>query len=107
MNLRQIIKLPEYKKYKYKPLYYDKRKEILDAKIQKAKDKKETIEKGEYRPDFKGKFRSSYRREITQKQKRTAKIRFFLLIIFFSVLAYIIIQKSDVLGKIFDVFLTK
>ncbi len=107
MRLRQIIKLPEYKKYKYKPLYYDKRKEILDAKIQKAKDRKESIEKGDYRPDFKGKFRSSYRREITLKQKKAAKIRFFLLIIFFVIIAYVLIQKSDAVGTMFDLFFSK
>jgi len=107
MNIRQIIKLPEYKKYNYKPLYYDKRKEALDDKIQKYKNRKEAIEKGEYKPDFKGKFRSNYSREITKKQKRAANIRFFLLIIFFSALAYIIIQKSDILGEMFDVFLSE
>ncbi len=107
MKIRQLIKLPEYKKYSYKPLYYDKRKEALNEKINRAKNKKEAIEKGEYKPDFKGKFRSNYRREITRKQKKAATIRFFLLIIFFSVLAYIIIQKSDVLGRMFDVLFSK
>ena len=107
MNIKQITKLPEYKKYKYKPLYYDKRKEALDDKIQKYKNRKDAIEKGTYKPDFKGKFRSNYNREITNKQKKAANIRFFLLIIFFSALAYIIIQKSDVLGKMFDVLFQK
>lgn len=107
MKIRQLIKLPEYKKYSYKPLYYDKRKEALNEKINRAKNKKEAIEKGEYKPDFKGKFRSNYRREITRKQKKAATVRFFLLIIFFSVSAYIIIQKSDVLGRMFDVLFSK
>ncbi len=107
MKVRQLIRLPEYKKYSYKPLYYDKRKEALEEKINRAKNKKEAIEKGEYKPDFKGKFRSGYNREITKKQKKAANIRFFLLVVFFSSLAYIIIQKSDVLGKMFDVLLKK
>ncbi len=107
MNIRQIIRLPKYKKYEYKPLYYDKRKEALDDKIQTYKNRKEAIERGDYKPDFKGKFRSNYSKEITKKQKKAANIRFFLLIIFFSVLAYIIIQQSDILSKMFDVFLSK
>ncbi len=107
MKIRQLIKLPEYRKYSYKPLYYDKRKEALDEKIQHAKNKKEAIEKGEYKPNFKGKFKNNYSREITKKQKKAANIRFFLLIIFFSALAYIIIQKSNVLGQMFDVLFQK
>ncbi len=107
MNIRQIIKLPKYKKFSYKPVYYDKRKEALEEKIKKAKSKKEAIEQGIYKPDFKGKFRSNYSRDITKKQKKAANIRFFLLIIFFSALAYIIIQKSDVLNKMFEVFISK
>jgi len=107
MNIRQIIKLPKYKKFSYNPLYYDKRKEALEEKIQKAKNRKESIKNGEYKPDFKGKFKNNYARKITKKQKKSANIRFFLLIIFFSTLAYIIIQKSDVLGKMFDVLFQK
>jgi len=107
MKIRQIIKLPKYKKFSYKPIYYDKRKEALEEKIQKAKNRKTAIEKGEYKPDFKGKFRNNYSREITKKQKKAANIRFLILIVFFSVLAYIIIQKSDVLGKMFDVLFSK
>ena len=107
MKIRQLIKLPSYKKYNYKPRYYDKRQEALDEKIQRAKNKKQAIENGEYKPDFKGKFKNNYAGEITKKQKKAANIRFLLLIIFFSTLAYVIIQKSDVLGKMFDVLFQK
>lgn len=107
MKIRQLIKLPEYRKFNYKPVYYDKRKEALEEKINRAKNKKDAIEKGEYKPDFKGKFRNNYSRKITKKQKKAANIRFFLLIIFFSALAYIIIQKSDTLGKMFDILFLK
>ncbi len=107
MKLRPLIKLPEYKKFRYKPVYYDKRKEALDEKIKKAKEKKEAVEKGEYKPDFKGKFKNNYSREITKKQKQAANIRFLLLIIFFSVMAYIIIEKSDILYKIYNIFFSK
>ncbi len=107
MRIRQLIRLPQYKKFTYKPLYYDKRKEALEEKIKNYKDKKEAIEKGEYKPDFKGKFRSNYTRGITQKQKKAANMRFILLIVFFSALAYIIIQKSDILGEMFNVLLSK
>ncbi len=107
MKLRPLIKLPEYKKFTYKPVYYDKRKEALDEKIKKAKEKKEALEKGEYKPDFKGKFRSKYSREITKKQKKAANIRFLLIVVFFLTLTYIIIKKSDVLYKIYNVFFSE
>lgn len=107
MKLRPLIKLPEYKNFTYKPVYYDKRKEALEEKIKKAKEKKDALEKGEYKPDFKGKFRSKYSRETTKKQRKAANIRFLLLVVFFSVLAYIIIEKSDVLYKIYNVFFSE
>ncbi|NPA67656.1 MAG: hypothetical protein GXO50_03505 [Chlorobi bacterium] len=105
--MKTLIKLPEYRKYKYKPLYYDKRKENLEEKIKKEKDKKEAIKRGEYKPDFKGKFRRSYSKDITKKQKKAANIRLAVILVFLSATAYIIIRKSDIIEKMFSVLISK
>ena len=103
MKLPRFIRLPEYNKFEYKPLYYDKRKEALEQKIKKYKEQKEAVEKGDYKPDFKGKFKKSYRRDITKKQKKAANIRLFVLIIFFGTITYIILQKSEIIKYMFEV----
>jgi len=103
MKLPKFIKLPEYNRFNYKPVYYDERKEALEQKIKEYKNQKDAAEKGEYKPDFKGKFKSSYRKDITKKQKKAANLRLFVLIIFFGAIAYLILQKADVISYMFNV----
>ncbi len=103
MKLPRFINLPEYNKFEYKPVYYDKRKEALEQKIKKYKDQKEAVEKGDYKPEFKGKFKSSYRRDITKKQKKAANIRFLILLIFFGTVTYIILQKTEIISYMFNI----
>jgi len=106
MKLPRFIRLPEYNKFEYKPIYYNERKEALEQKIKKYKDQKEAVEKGDYKPEFKGKFKSSYRREITKKQKKAANLRFLILLVFFGSVAYLILQKTEVISYMFDVLLS-
>ena len=103
MKLPKFIKLPEYNRFSYKPVYYDERKEALELKIKNHKEQKESGENENYKPDFKGKFRSSYRKDITKKQKKAANLRLFVLIVFFGTITYIILQKADVLSYMFNV----
>lgn len=106
LRLPRFIKLPEHNRFEYRPVYYDKRKEELEEKINKYKEKKELIENGNYKPEFKGKFTSSITRGETKKQKKTANIRLLGIIIFVGGLAYIIIQKADLINYMFDVLLS-
>lgn len=103
MKLPRFIRLPGYNRFNYKPLYYDERKEALEQKIKKYKDQKEAVEKGEYKPDFTGKFKSSYRRNTTKKQKKAANLRLAVIIIFFGIISYIILQKADVINYMFNI----
>ena len=106
MKLPRFIRLPEYNKFEYKPVYYDERKEALELKIKKYKEQKEAVEKGDYKPEFKGKFKSSYRRDITKKQKKAANLRFFILLIFFGTITYIILQKTEIISYMFNILLS-
>ncbi len=103
MRLPRFIRLPEYNKFNYKPLYYDERKEALELKIKIAKEQKEAVEKEDYKPDFTGKFKKSYKTDITKKQKKAANLRLLVLIIFFGTITYIIIQKSEIISYMFEV----
>lgn len=42
LRLPRFIKLPEHSRFEYKPVYYDKRKEELEEKVNKYKEKKTT-----------------------------------------------------------------
>lgn len=106
LRLPQFIKLPEHTRFEYRPLYYDKRKEDLEEKVNKFKKQKELLEKGDYKPEIKGKFSRSFNRGATKKQKKAANIRLAIIIIFTAIIAYIIIQKADIINEMFDVLMS-
>ncbi len=106
LRLPRFIRLPEHSRFEYRPVYYDKRKEELEEKVNKYKEKKELIKKGDYKPEFKGKFESSYNRGETKKQKKAANVRLFGIIVFVGAIAYYIIQKADLINYMFDVLLS-
>ena len=103
MKLPRFIRLPEYSRFEYKPIYFDERKQNLEAKVKKFKEQKEAEKKGTYKPEIKGKFRSNYSRNITKKQKKAANIRLAVIILFFGIIAYVILQRADVLSYMCDV----
>lgn len=109
MKLPRFIKIPQYSRFEYKPLYYDERKERLEAKIkeyQKEKEPKEG-EKRDFKPDFKGNFTNKFSRDITARQKKAANLRVTIVVIFLVVITYLILDKADVLSYMFEVLLSK
>ncbi len=106
LRLPRFIKLPEHSRFEYRPLYYNKRKEDLEKKVNKFKEQKELLEKEEYKPEIKGKFVSSFNRGETKKQKKAANLRLTIIIIFTAIIAYIIIQKADIINKMFDILMS-
>ena len=106
LRLPQFIKLPDHTRFEYRPLYYDKRKEDLDEKVNKFKKQKELLEKGNYKPEIKGKFVSSFNRGATKKQKKAANIRLTIIIVFTAAIAYFVIQKADLINKMFDILMS-
>lgn len=103
MKFPRFIKLPEYKKFNYTPLYYNKSKEEFETKLKYAKEKKEKIESGVYEPEIKGKIKNRFNRSITEQQKKTEKLRLGLILLFLTVLIFIIIQKGDIIEKFLNV----
>ena len=105
MKLPRFIKIPQYNRFDYKPLYYDERKERLEAKIKEAQNQKEG-KKGDFKPDFKSKFESRFSRDITAKQKKAASIRLAVIIFFLAVITYIILDRAEILSYMFEVLLS-
>ncbi len=106
LRLPRFIKLPEHSSFEYRPVYFNKRKEDLEKKVNRFKEEKETREKGEYKPEIKGKFVSSLNRGETKKQKKAANLRLTIIIVFTAIIAYIIIQKADIINKMFDILIS-
>jgi hypothetical protein len=99
MRFPRFIKLPEYKKFNYSPLYYNKTKENIETKLKSAKEKKEKLESHVFEPDIKGKIKNRFNRNITEQQKKTEKLRLGLIIVFLIVLLYYIFEKGDIIEK--------
>jgi len=107
LRLPKFIKLPEHNRFEYRPLYYDKRKEELEKKVKKYKLQKERQEKQEYKPEIKGKFNRSYNRTNLKKQKKAANIRLAIIVIFTTAIVYIILEKADIINKMFNVLISE
>jgi len=105
IRFRGFFKVPQHDRFEYKPVFFDKRKEELQEKINTYKENKELIDKGDYKPNFKGKFSSSFEKS-RKKQNKSSNIRLLGIIIFLGVITYIILQKLDLVSYMFDVLLS-
>lgn len=105
IKYRGFFKVPRHSRFEYKPVFYDKRKEELEEKINAYKEQKELIKDGEYKPNFKGKFPNSFEKNI-KKQTKASNVRLFGIIIFLIILTYIVLQKIDLISYMFDVLLS-
>lgn len=70
--------------FNYKPMYYNAEKAAFNERVEKLRAERDAKDKGEYRPDFKGKFTSKVGRK-TDNQKKIAAYNFRLLIILIGI----------------------
>ncbi len=106
MKLPKFIKLPSYKKFNYTPIYYDPKKEELNKKMKEAFDKKNALGAGTYKPDLKGKFKRPYADNKTMQQRKSANLKFGMVVIFFAVLLYFLIKKGHIIEKMMEALLS-
>ncbi len=106
LKIPQFSKLPKHNRFNYSPLYYDKRKEELENKIKTAKQQKELQEKGEYKPEIKGKFVRKFDRGVIKKHNKSANVRLAIIIGFLGVILYFVFQKLDLISYMFDVLMS-
>lgn len=105
VRLRGFFKVPQHDRFEYKPVFYNKRKEELQEKINIYKEKKELTRTGDYKPDFKGKFSNSFEKT-RKKQNKYANLRLLGIIVFLGIITYIILQKLELVSYMFEILLS-
>jgi hypothetical protein len=100
MKIPHLIKLPKYNKFEYKPIYYNENKELINQKITFIKEQQKTTDNITYKPQIKGKIKNPYTKSITEQQKKVAKLRFGIIIVFFVFLLYLLINNMDIIDKL-------
>lgn len=85
----RIFHIPKNKKFNYKPRFYDEQKEDLENRIEQIKremGKSDMPIDETYKPNIKGRFRSTSRRTSEDKQKSNLRLIFILFLL--ALLAY-------------------
>lgn len=90
----RFIKLPQHRRFEFKPRFYDERKEELDQRIQRIKEEveleKKLKESGEnYTINYRSTIRDQFQRN--RKTKKISNIRFLLILVALLGLAYYLI----------------
>ena len=101
-----FFKTIKHNRFEYKPVYFDKRKEELEKKIQKHKEKKELIENNNYEPKIKGRFTGSFVRSDAKKQNKNANLRIVAIITFISIITYFILKNGELINYMLEILLS-
>lgn len=96
MKFRFLNRTIENKRFEYKPMYYDERKEDLKRIVDRYADDKPELSKEERIARLKGDLRNSYdRADYRQNQMKSSNIRVLLLIGGLLVLGYFVFNGVD------------
>jgi len=89
MALPSFFKLPNYKIFEYKPLYYDKKKEERKNRNIQIASELGVVDNLNYKPQIKGKIKHqiSYKRQ----QSKISNFRLIILIFALLTLAYLLL----------------
>ena len=92
MNIPRLFKLPEYRKFTYRPLYHDPEKEEREARLRKLRQETGNRADGQYTPGIqRGTMKSYYKRNETVKKQ--SNIRLILIIFFLLFVTYLILFR--------------
>lgn len=90
-------KQPKPRGFNYKPIYHNPEKEAFNERIDKLRRERDQIAKGEYRPNFKGKFTSQIGKKTPfQKQMAGYNIRLILVLIIICFAAYYLFTSTKI-----------
>ena len=90
--------MPKIKQFRYKPRYYDERKEELDKRIEQIKREMGVTEehpegnryfRGDYKTHIKGQMKGYFKH--SRRQRRTSNIRLLVILLILLALAWYII----------------
>lgn len=92
MNLPRLFKLPEYKKFTYRPLYFDPEKEEREARLRELRKASGMSPDGPYVPRIqKGSMKSYFKRNETVK--RQSNIRLVIIIGVLLFITYLLLFR--------------
>jgi hypothetical protein len=78
-KLPSFIKLPRHKKFEYKPLYFDARKEALEERIKKIKREMEEDKNVDPKDRIKREIEKKWQRNNYKQQINFSNIRIFVI----------------------------
>lgn len=81
--------------YKYKPIYYDPKKESQKSREQSAPNSEKTSDDGTYKPSLKrGSFREMADKNRNSKhvQNRKSNVRLIIILLFLFLIAYFLLK---------------
>jgi len=92
-KLPSFIKLPRHKKFEYKPLYYDARKEALQERIKKIKREMEEEKNIDPKDRIKREIERKWQRNNYKQQVNFSNIRIFVIFSFLVGLMYYLLKN--------------
>lgn len=82
-----FIKLPKTRQFKYRPLFYDERKEEME------KLKRQSVSNGEYdEAALRDRIQMRWKRDRATKDKQSSKIRFILVLLALAVITWLLLK---------------
>ena len=92
-KLPSFIKLPRHKKFEYKPLYYDARKEALQERIKKIKREMEEDKNIDPKERINREIEKKWQRNNYKQQINFSNIRIFVIFSFLVGLMYYLLKN--------------
>jgi hypothetical protein len=92
MNIPRLFKLPEYRKFTYRPFYYNAEKEERETRLRDLKAEAGIREEGQYIPRIqRGSMKSYFKR--SEQSKKQSNVRLILIIAFLLFISYILLFR--------------
>ncbi len=102
-----FFKKPEYRRFEYKPRFYDPEKEAREERLKRVRAELGMEEEGEqeqYVPHLKGHFRAEYERRRAARGNagtwRTLRL-FMILIMLFILAFYLVLRNPEAIMRFF------
>jgi type II secretory pathway component PulL len=92
MNLPRLFKLPEYRKFSYRPLFHDPEKEAREERMRRLRAETGSDPQAQYVPSIqRGTMRSYFKRD--EKVRKQSNFRLIIIIFFLLVVSYLILFR--------------
>jgi hypothetical protein len=92
MGIPRLFKLPEHKKFTYRPLFYDPEKEEREERMRELKAEQGIGPEGDFKSRIqRGSMRNYYRKE--KAAARQSNIRLILIVVFLLVMTYFLLFR--------------